>query len=158
MRGGETFCGKWPDTKKLSFHCILQNGRTHLGYTKSLSHLHFCGTNVTACAAGASKKTAAQLFYAPQALPVIEHTALSQVFILWLHFWACATVCHCVPWGLHCFFIKPSSCRNVPQLYPAHIPQLSLPRKRRGERPVNAKVLLAPVRSWDAAKDRPTGS
>lgn len=110
------------------------------------------------CCRGFKENTAAQLFYPPQALPVIEHTALSQVFILWLHFWVCATVCHCVPWGLHCFFIKPSSSRNLPQLHPAHIPQLSLPRKRRGERPVNAKVLLAPVRSWDAAKDRPTGS
>lgn len=66
----------------------------------------------------------------------------------------CTIVCHPVPWGLHCSFIQPGSCRNVPRLHPAHIPQLSLPRKRRGERPVDAKVLL----HWGAGMWPGTGS
>lgn len=86
--------------------------------------------------------------------PHTSHEVLPQAFIFWLRFRVHAIVCHPVPWGLHCFFIQPSSCRNVPQLHPAHVPQLSLPRKRRGERPVNAKVLL----QWGAGMRPRTGA
>lgn len=89
------------------------------------------------CCRSLKENIATQLLNSPQAL-YCTHS-----FITNFHFMtALLSVCHCVPWGLHCSFIKPSSCRNMPQLCPAHIPQLCLPRKRRGEWPVDAKVLL----------------
>lgn len=86
--------------------------------------------------------------------PDTSRKVLPQAVIVWLHFWACAIVCHPVPWGLQRFFIKPGSCRNVPQLHPAHIPQLSCPRKRRGEGTASTKVLL----QWGAGMWPRTGS
>lgn len=119
-------------------------GKDRAWWANSLSHHHsFVELMLPSCCVcyrGFKENTMAKLSTLYRTYT--SHKALPQAFISWLHFWVCAIVCHPVPWGLHCFFIKPSSCRNVPQLHPAHIPQLSLPSKRRGERPVNAKVLL----------------